>query len=173
MWLRDIADGRVALPDAVSVVGAHAETGGRDQNRAADSLAQDYERVFADIDVLREMSDNRIMAVHQHLERALKDRSADFPNTSREGARAVFSEIDRERALRPQARMLSAQRKLDNAVASAPDVSAVQRIELAAQVREHATKWFGAETDCETAFEGLARADRQYTDTVLDASPLA
>lgn len=73
--------------------------------------------------------------------------------------------------LEQEASTLSAQRAFDAAADSAAGVSLSERVTLAAQVREHATEWFGADADSERALQALADADEQYAQTVVAAEP--
>lgn len=50
-------------------------------------------------------------------------------------------------------------------------VSPSERVALAAEVREHATAWFGTDAGSERAMQALADADAQYAQTVVAADP--
>lgn len=73
--------------------------------------------------------------------------------------------------LEQEASTLSAQRAFGAAADSALGVSPSERVALAAEVREHATEWFGADADSERAMQAVADADEQYSQTVVAAEP--
>lgn len=174
-WLADVVRGEQTLPDIGVEDSLPADASARDSAAAAARAAGrrhgTFDRVFGDVDQLRSLSDVSVRELHAQLDGELRDPSATFGNSDRHTARAVFAEVQRETKLRPQARTLFAQRAFDAAADSAFHLGAAQKIELAADVRQHATEWFGANADSEQALEALAEADQQYAQTVVEAKP--